>query len=44
MAGSQQVKWGMDRDADGRIDDRNDDDIKVDWSATGTSGGSFYSW
>jgi len=44
MAGSQQVKWGMDRDADGRIDDRNDDDIKVDWSADGTSGGSSYSW
>ena len=45
MAGSQDVKWGMDRDADGRIDDRNDDSVKVDWSATGTTGSSsFYSW
>ncbi|WP_411277100.1 hypothetical protein [Gaiella sp.] len=43
MAGSQYVKWGMDRDADGRIDGYNADSIKVDWSATGTSGGSFYS-
>jgi len=43
MAGSQDVKWGMDRDGDGRIDDRDDDSIKVDWSATGTSGsGSSY--
>jgi len=42
MAGSQDVKWGMDRDADGRIDGFNDDSIKVDWSATGTSGGSFF--
>ena len=42
MAGSQDVKWGMDRDADGRIDDS----IKVDWSATGTSGsgGSYGGW
>jgi len=41
MAGSQDVKWGMDRDADGRIDGYNDDSIKVDWSATGTSGSSW---
>ena len=40
------VKWGMDRDADGRIDGRDDDSIKVDWSATGTSGsgGSYGGW
>jgi len=46
MAGSQDVKWGMDRDADGRIDGRDDDSIKVDWSATGTSGsgGSYGGW
>lgn len=44
MAGSQQVEWGMDRDADGRIDGRDDDDIKVDWSVDGKPGGSFYSW
>jgi len=31
----------MDRDADGRIDGRDDDSIKVDWSATGTSGSSW---
>lgn len=41
MAGAQKVDWGMDRDADGRIDGRDDDSISVDWSATGTSGGSF---
>jgi hypothetical protein len=44
MTGEQQVKWGMDRDGDGRIDDRNDDNIKVDWSATGRTGSSSYSW
>ena len=46
MAGEQQVKWGVDRDGDGRIDDRNDDDIKIDWSVDGESGSSFdrYSW
>lgn len=44
MAGSQDVKWGMDRDADGRIDARDDDSIKVDWSTTGTSGSSSYGW
>ena len=41
--GEQQVKWGLDRDGDGFIDDRNDDDIKVDWSATGMTGSS-YRW
>jgi len=41
MAGSQDVKWGMDRDADGRIDGYNNDSIKVDWSATGMSGSSW---
>ena len=40
MTGSQSVKWGMDLDADGRIDGRDDDDIKVDWSATGTASSS----
>ena len=40
MTGSQSVKWGMDRDADGRIDGRDDDDIEVDWSATGTTSSS----
>ena len=45
MAGSQEVKWGMDRDADGRIDDWRADDIKVDWSANGLSGGDrSYGW
>lgn len=45
MAGSQDVKWGMDRDGDGRIDDRNSDNVKVDWSANGLSGsGSSYGW
>ena len=43
MAGSQEVKWGMDRDADGRIDGRDGDSIKIDWSATGLSGSSSYS-
>ncbi|MBA3747095.1 MAG: hypothetical protein H0W96_06325 [Solirubrobacterales bacterium] len=42
MAGSQDVNWGMDRDADGRIDGRDDDSIKVDWSADGKSGGWSY--
>ena len=40
MTGSQSVKWGMDIDADGRIDGRDDDDIEVDWSATGTTSSS----
>ena len=44
MAGSQQVQWGMDRDADGRIDGYDVDSVKVDWSATGTSGSSSYGW
>ena len=45
MTGSQDVKWGMDRDADGRIDDWRADDIKVDWSANGLSGGyRSYGW
>ena len=45
MTGSQEVKWGMDRDADGRIDDWRADDIKVDWSANGLSGGDrSYGW
>jgi hypothetical protein len=45
MAGDQEVKWGMDRDADGRIDSRDDDDIKVTWSADGKSGSErSYSW
>ena len=43
MAGEQQVKWGRDDDGDGRIDSRDDDDVKVDWSATGLTGSS-YSW
>lgn len=43
MAGSQDVKWGMDRDADGRIDDYRGDSIKVDWSATGMTSSS-YGW
>ena len=38
MAGTQDVTWGMDRDGDGRIDDRNNDRVSVDWSATGTTG------
>ena len=40
MTGSQSVKWGRDIDADGRIDGRDDDDIEVDWSATGTTSSS----
>jgi len=45
MAGSQEVKWGLDRDGDGRIDSRDDDSIKVDWSATGLTGSErSYSW
>ncbi len=43
MTGEQKVKWGMDRDADGRIDDFYGDSIKVDWSATGLTG-SGYGW
>ena len=43
MTGSQDVKWGMDRDADGRIDDYRADGITVDWSASGTAGSS-YGW
>ena len=42
MAGSQQVKWGRDNDGDGRIDGWDADDIKVDWSSTGTSSFSSY--
>jgi hypothetical protein len=42
MAGAQDVKWGRDSDADGRIDSRDDDRITVDWSATGLSGSSSY--
>ena len=44
MAGSQDVKWGMDSDGDGRIDGYNNDSVKVDGSATGTSGFSSYGW
>lgn len=44
MAGSQDVKWGMDRDADGRIDSRDDDSIQVDWSANGLTGSSYDGW
>ena len=44
MTGSQQVKWGKDSDGDGRIDSRNSDDVKVDWSATGMTGSSSYGW
>ncbi len=45
MAGGQQVTWGMDRDGDGRIDDRDDDSIKVDWSKDGKGGGyPSYGW
>lgn len=43
MAGSQDVKWGRDDDGDGRIDNRDGDDIKVDWSATGMTASS-YGW
>ena len=43
MAGSQQVKWGVDRDGDGRIDSRDADAVKVDWSVNGLTGSS-YSW
>ena len=43
MAGSQQVKWGLDQDGDGRIDGYDVDSVKVDWSATGLTGSS-YSW
>ena len=43
MAGEQKVTWGMDRDGDGRIDDYYGDSIKVDWSATGMTGGG-YGW
>lgn len=43
MAGSQQVTWGMDKDGDGRIDGWDNDDVKVDWSSTGTSSFSSYS-
>ena len=43
MAGAQQVKWGMDRDGDGRIDDYRSDGIKVDWSSTGLTS-SPYGW
>ena len=35
--GEQQVTWGRDKDGDGRIDSRDDDDIKIDWSADGNS-------
>ncbi len=44
MAGGQQVAWGKDADGDGRIDGYDADSIKVDWSATGTSGSSSYGW
>ena len=44
MAGEQQVKWGRDDDGDGRIDSRDDDDVKIDWSADGKSGSDQYSW
>ena len=44
MTGPQDVRWGMDRDADGRIDDWRADGIKVDWSANGTTGSSSYGW
>ncbi len=43
MTGSQDVKWGKDSDGDGRIDSRDDDSVKVDWSATGLTG-SGYGW
>ena len=43
--GEQQVKWGRDDDGDGRIDSRDDDDIRIDWSADGKDGGDrSYSW
>ncbi len=45
MTGSQDVKWGKDSDGDGRIDSRDDDSVKVDWSATGLTGSErSYSW
>ena len=43
MPGSQNVKWGMDSDADGRIDGWNNDSVKVDWSADGKQSFSSYS-
>ena len=43
MAGSQDVKWGMDRDLDGRLDSWDNDSIKVDWSLNGVSSFSSYS-
>ncbi len=42
MTGEQQVQWGMDRDGDGRIDSRDDDSIKVDWSKDGKGGERSY--
>lgn len=44
MTGEQQVNWGMDRDGDGRIDSRDDDSIKVDWSKDGKGGERSYRW
>lgn len=43
-AGTQSVKWGRDADADGRIDG-DDENITIEWSANGTSGGSYsFGW
>lgn len=42
--GEQQVKWGRDKDGDGNIDSRDDDDIKIDWSADGKDSDRNYSW
>ncbi len=45
MAGEQQVTWGRDDDGDGRINSRDDDDIKIDWSKDGKDGGDRnHSW
>ena len=45
MAGSQDVKWGMDSDADGRIDGYNNASIKVNWSVDGKAGAyGGYGW
>ncbi len=43
QAGAQDVEWGMDRDANLRLDEFRGDKVKVDWSATGLTGSS-YSW
>lgn len=43
MQGQEKVTWGQDSNGDGRVDNYYGDSIKVDWSATGTTGAS-YGW